>query len=97
MPCLPREAMSKKDHTKVKKNGKGALAASGRRPNKELRMPIAGDRARRKDWGAGLDLDHDDDGGHDGDWGSRVEQDAEWAVVGIGVERMHMGYLDHRE
>ena len=56
-------------------------------------MPIAGDRARLKNQGAGLDLDHDDDGRRDCDGGCRVEQDAEWAVVGIGVDRMHVGYL----
>jgi hypothetical protein len=60
-------------------------------------MPIAGDRARRKDRSAGLDLDQDDDGRCNGDGGSGVKQDAERAVVGIGVDRMHVGYLNYGE
>jgi hypothetical protein len=60
-------------------------------------MPIAGDRARLKNQGAGLDLDHDDDGRRDGDGSCRVKQDAKRAVVGIGIDRMHVGYLDYGE
>jgi hypothetical protein len=89
-----KEAMSKKDQAEAKRS-EDALAGSGRRARKVLRMPIAGDRARRKDRGAGLDLDQDYDGRSDGDGGCRMKQDAERAVVGIGVDRMHVGYLDY--
>jgi hypothetical protein len=87
--------MSKKDQAEARKIGKAPLAASGRRPRKELGMPIAGEGARLKDKGAGLDLDQDDDGRRDGDGGSRMEQDAQGAVVGIGIDRMHVRYLDN--
>jgi hypothetical protein len=52
--------------------GRDALAAGGRRAGKELGMPVAGDRLRLKDRGAGLDLDQHDHGGRDRNRGSRM-------------------------
>ena len=75
--------------------GRDALAAAGRGTNEELGLPIAGDRLRLKNWRAGFDLDQDNNGGGDRNGGSRVKQDAERAVVGIGIDRMHVRYLDN--
>lgn len=60
-------------------------------------MPITSDRPRLKYGCAGLDLDQDDNGGCDGNRGSRMKEDAEGAVVSIGVDRMHVRYLDYGE
>jgi hypothetical protein len=42
-------------------------------------------------------LNHDDEGGGDGYRCDGVEDDAERAVVGVGLERMGVGYLDDGE
>jgi hypothetical protein len=74
---------------------KDGLAAGGRGTRKELGVTVPDDRARLKDWGAGLDMDQHDHGGRDRDGRCRVHYDAQRAMVGIAVERMHVRYLDH--
>ena len=48
-----------------------------------------------KHWGGSLDLDQHDHRGHDRDGRSRVHHDAQRAMVGVAVERMHVRHLDH--
>lgn len=90
----PLRAASKPDQVEANESKKTALAADGRWTGEELGMPIAGDRARLVDGGAGLDLNHDNDGGRNRQRRGAVQQDAERTVVGIGVQRMHMRNLD---
>jgi len=64
-------------------NRESTLAAGGRGTRKELGMPIASDRARLIDEGAGLDLDHHDNGRRNRYRRGAVHHDAKGTVVGI--------------
>jgi hypothetical protein len=74
---------------------KDELAAGGRGACKQLGMPVPDDRLRRKNRGGALDLDQHNHGGRDRDGCGGVHHDAQRAMVGIAVERMHVRYLDH--
>lgn len=47
--------------------------------------------------GGRAQLNQDDDSGSDGNRSERVQDDAEGAMVGVGLEGVGMGYLDDRE
>jgi hypothetical protein len=91
-----KEAMSKKDQADAKKSER-RLAAAGRGTNEELGVPIAGDRLRLENGRAGLDLNQNNNGSCNRDGRGCMEQDAEGAVVGIGIDRMHVRHLDYGE
>ena len=78
-------------------NRKDALAAGGRRACKELGMPVANHRSRLKHRHLGLDLHQHHCGSRNHDRRSRVHHDAQRAVVGIALQRMHVRHLRHSQ
>ncbi len=79
---------------------KDALAGDRRRANEEANLPLAGN-----DDGLGLgrgrsQLHDDDDGSSSGNGHHRVHDDAQLAVIGVGlvgVEVRDLGYGQHRQ
>jgi hypothetical protein len=48
-------------------------------------------------WRARLDLNQDNDGSRNCHGRCRMHHDAQRAVIGVGVERMYVRHLDHRQ
>ena len=74
-----------------------ALAADWGRADKKLGMPIACDRMRLINRGAGLNLDQYNRGRCHCNRRGRMQHNAKRAVVGIGVYRMHVRNLHNRQ
>jgi hypothetical protein len=58
-------------------------------------MPVADDRAHGQNRRLRADPDQDDHGRGHCDWRRRVHDDAQRAVVGIGIEGMEVRHLGH--
>jgi hypothetical protein len=58
-------------------------------------VTVADDRERFKNRGRSLNLNQHDHGSRDRDRRRCVHYDAQRAVVGIALERMHVRHLDH--
>src|ERR1035438_9281017 len=76
--------------SRIRKDG---LAAGWRRTCNELGMPVPNHGLRFKGRGCGLDLYQQDHRGYDCDRRRRVHGNAERAMVGIAVQRMHVRHL----
>ena len=75
--------------------GKTPLTAGGRRACNELGMPVADSRARLKNRRRSLNLHQHHHGNRNRDGRRRVHHDAQRAVVGIALQRMHVRHLHH--
>src|ERR1035441_6285276 len=78
--------------SRIRKDG---LAAGWRRTCNEFRMPVPNHGLRLNGGGCGLDLDQYAHRGHNRDGRRRVHCNAQRAMVGIAVQRMHVRHLHH--
>ena len=60
-------------------------------------MAVQDDRAHYKNRGRGLNLDEHNHCRDDGDRCSRLHRDAQRAMVGIRLQRVHVRHLDHSQ
>jgi hypothetical protein len=99
MPCcFVLQRGTKRNGKQIEQeNRRLALEAGWRGTREELRMPVASDGACFKNRLGCLDVHQHDDGGCDRDRCRRMHHDAERAVIGVGIDRVDVGYLHHRQ
>jgi len=66
----------------------------GRRPNRDLSLADGADAANFCDGRQGLKLHQYDDRGCSGNWCGGVQDNAERAVIDVGIDGVDVGYLD---
>jgi hypothetical protein len=90
---LADQQWRREDVKRDRKRAERCSAGKGRRPRKELRVPIAGDPASLQDRKRHCDLNERDYGRSCNNGGRRVHHDAKRAMIGVSVNRMRVGYL----
>lgn len=80
-----------------RKIGRDALAAVGWGACEELGVPIPDERARLNERRGGSKSDQDNHSRDDRNRRSRVHRNAQLAMVGIRVQRMHVRHLDNNQ
>lgn len=75
---------------------KRCRAGNRRRASEELRVPVSRDRANLKSRRGSFNLNQHNNGGSNRNGSRGVQHDAKRAVIRVGVERVDVRHLRHR-